>query len=51
LVERSGRSVAGHGVAGHGPLDASVVLGKERPAGSGSRNRPIKSWTDSTSSK
>ena len=27
----------------HGPLDASVVLGRERPAGSGSRNRPIKS--------
>jgi hypothetical protein len=33
------------------PLDVSVVLGRERPAVSGSRNRPIKSWTDRVSNK
>jgi hypothetical protein len=44
LVERSGRPVAGQRVAGHGPLDAPVVHRRKRPAGSGSRNRPIKSY-------
>jgi hypothetical protein len=43
LFEFAGGPVAGQGVRGDGPLDASVVLGRERLGVPGSRNRPIKS--------